>query len=124
MASFPKTLVTRYFQLVNNRQFAAAQRTLQRAKGQIRKTEWNHGYFKALKGLLLAQKRNDNHYTFLQSLNSCDQQTLRQYRKEFQKHVRSSFHEDFDRGFFSAWHDYIRLLIKTMNKVAPRNAVA
>ena len=120
MSSFPKALTTRYFQLINNRQSTEAQRTLQRIKTQIQETKWNHGYCKALQGMLLAQKTNGNQHTFLQNLNAADKAALQQHKNEFQKHVTDRFQEDFDRGFFSAWDDYTRLLINIINETKPR----
>jgi len=117
--AFPKALTTRYFQLITNRQFTEAQRELQRIKEQIKKTEWNHGYYRALKGMLLAQKHNGNPYTLLQNLNTNDKTTLKQHKQEFQKHVQNRFRDDYDRGYFSAWHDYTRLLIKTQELPQP-----
>lgn len=117
--SFPQALTTRYFQLIKNRQFTEAQRELQRIKQETPKTTWNHGYYKALQGMLLARKSNGNQYTFLQNLNINDNAQLWRYKKEFQKHLESRFHEDFDRGFFSAWNDYTRLLIKTLEEAQP-----
>lgn len=111
--SFPSTLVTSFFQLVNNRQFTEAQRQLQRLKEKIQRTEWNHGYYRALVGLYLAGKANGNNYTFLSSLKTEDTEILERHRNDFLRHVHRRFHDDFDRGFFSAWSDYTRLLIAT-----------
>lgn len=111
--SFPSTLVTSFFQLVNNRQFTEAQRQLQRLKEKIQRTEWNHGYYRALVGLYLAGKANGNNYTFLSSLKTEDTEILERHKNDFLRHVHRRFHDDFDRGFFSAWSDYTRLLIAT-----------
>ncbi len=118
--AFPKTLTIRYFQLINNRQFTEAHRQLQRIKEQIKKTEWNKGYYKALTGMFLAQKHNGNPYTFLQNLNLSNKTTLKQLKTEFQTHIQSRFHEDYDRGYFSAWHDYTRLLLRTIEENKPK----
>ena len=48
--------VTRFFQLVTKRQFAEAERILERLKLKTPKTEWNRGYLRALRGMLLAQR--------------------------------------------------------------------
>lgn len=109
---FPQALTIRYFQLVNNRQFTEAQRELQRIRKTIKKTDWNRGYYRALIGMLLAQKNNGNQYTFLQNLDVEDLSALKQHRTEFLKHLQNRFHADYDRGYFSAWHDYIRLLLR------------
>jgi hypothetical protein len=70
--------------------------------------------------MLLAQKNNGNQYTFLQNLNPKDKTTIEQYKKEFSKRIKSRFQDDFDRGFFSAWHDYTQLLLKTIEETKPK----
>jgi hypothetical protein len=115
----PQAFITRYFQLINNRQFTEAKRELQRIKEKIAKTEWNHGYYRALLGMLLAQKHNGSQYTFLTGLNPTDKQALRQYKGEFQTQTQNRFHDDYDRGYFTAWQDYMRLLLRTADTLKP-----
>jgi len=104
-------LVTRYFQLLVNRQFAEAQRELERIKQKMHKTEWNRGYFRALYGMLLARRSNNNDsYAFLSKMDLSDKEALHGYRREFLDHVKNRLHGDFDRGFFSAWADCMRVL--------------
>ena len=103
--------VTRFFQLVTRRRFAEAERVLERLKKKIRETDWNRGYFRALQGIILARKSNDP-YAFLSNLDFNDKDRLRSYRREFLKHARNKLHSDYDRGFFSAWADYTRILSK------------
>lgn len=112
----PQIQITRFFQLINQRQFTQARRQLERIKQKTPRTEWNHGYYKALQGMLLAQKHNDNQYTFFQALDVRDRSALQKHKKEFLAQTQNRFHEDFDKGYFSAWHDYIRLLIKTLKE--------
>jgi hypothetical protein len=107
----PSALVTRYFQLVVNRQFTEAERELERIKQKIHKTEWNRGYWRALYGMMLARKSNNNDsYAFFSKLELNDKTALHDYRREFQDHVKNGLHGDFDRGFFSAWADCMRVL--------------
>ena len=108
----PSALVTRYFQLVVNRQFAEAERELERVKQKMHKTEWNRGYFRALYGMLLARRSNNNNdsYAFFSKLNLNDKTALHDYRREFLDHVKNRLHGDFDRGFFSALADCMRVL--------------
>lgn len=104
-------LVTRYFQLVVNRQFTEAERELERIKQRMHKTEWNRGYFRALYGMMLARKSNNNDsYAFFSKLDLNDKATLHSYRREFLDHVKNGLHGDFDRGFFSAWAECMRVL--------------
>jgi hypothetical protein len=108
----PAALVTRFFQLLVNRQFTEAERELERLKQKMQKTEWNRGYFRALYGMFLSRKANGDSYTFLSRLDLDDKSALHSYRREFLDHVRNRLHGDFDRGFFSAWADCMRVLTR------------
>ena len=101
----PQALVTRYFQLIFARQFTESERELERLKHRMQKTEWNRGYFRALYGL-----------------DFSDKAVLHGYRKEFLEHTRNGLHGDFDRGYFSAWSDCMRVLAR-LNVPAPTNNV-
>ncbi len=105
-------LVTRFFQLLVNRRFAEGERELERIKQKMHKTEWNRGYFRALYGMLIARKSNNDNYAFLSKLDLNDKNVLQNYGREFRGHVKSKLHGDFDRGFFSAWTKFMRVLSK------------
>jgi hypothetical protein len=105
----PSALVTRYFQLLANRQFTEAERELDRIKQKMHKTEWNRGYFRALFGMFLSRKANGDAYAFFPKLDLTDKAALHSYRREFLEHVGSKLHGDFDRGYFSAWADCMRV---------------
>jgi hypothetical protein len=108
----PQALVTQYFQLIVSRQFTEAERQLERLKQKMQKTEWNRGYFRALYGMYLAKKNNEDSYSFFVKLDLTDKATLHGYRKEFLDHTRNGLHGDFDRGYFSAWADCMRVLAR------------
>jgi len=108
----PFAMVTRFFQLVENRQFAEAERELERIKQKMENNEWNKGYLEALNGILLSTKMNNDNYSLLSKINPKDGKTLKEYRKEFLKQVNNRLREDYDKGFFSAWADYTRILIR------------
>jgi hypothetical protein len=106
----PSVLVTRYFQLLADRQFTEAERELDRIKQKMQKTEWNKGYFRALFGMFLSRKANGDVYAFFAKLDLSDKAALHYYRREFLDHVGNKLHGDFDRGYFSAWADCMRVL--------------
>ncbi|MGC8895770.1 MAG: hypothetical protein ACP5LB_03240 [Candidatus Bathyarchaeia archaeon] len=107
----PRVLVTRYFQLLVNRQFTEAERELEKIKQKMHKTEWNRGYFRGLYGMMLARRSNNNDsYAFFSKLDLNDKTLLHSCRREFLNHVKSRLHGDFDRGFFSAWADCMQIL--------------
>ncbi|PMB75236.1 MAG: hypothetical protein C0193_01375 [Candidatus Bathyarchaeota archaeon] len=107
----PRVLVTRYFQLLVNRQFTEAERELEKIKQKMHKTEWNRGYFRGLYGMMLARRSNNNDsYAFFSKLDLNNKTLLHSCRREFLNHVKSRLHGDFDRGFFSAWADCMQIL--------------
>ena len=106
----PSALVIRFFQLLINRQFTEAERELERVKQKMQKTEWNRGYFRALYGMFLSRKANGDSYALFSKMDLDDKAALHVYRREFLDHVRNRLHGDFDRGFFSAWADCMRVL--------------
>jgi len=120
----PSALVTRFFQLIASRQFTEAERELERVKQKMQKTEWNRGYFRALYGIFLVRKANGDSYALLSRLDFDDKPALHGYRREFLNHVRNRLHGDFDRGFFSAWADCMRVFsrIQVPHNVAVPNA--
>jgi hypothetical protein len=108
----PKALVTRYFQLILNRQFTEAQRELERVKQKMQKTDWNRGYFRALYGMYLSRKSSNDNSALFAKLDLTDKATLNLYRREFLEHTKNGLHGDFDRGYFSAWSECMRILAK------------
>ena len=106
----PQALVTRYFQLLVSRQFTEAERELERLKQKMQKTEWNRGYFRALYGMYLTRKNNGDAYALFSKLDLNDKVTLHECKREFLNHTRNGLHGDFDRGYFSAWTDCMRIM--------------
>ena len=115
-----QALVTRYFQLIVNRQFTEATRELERLKQKMHKTEWNRGYFRALYGMYLSRKTNGDAYAFFSKLDLTDTASLHGYRREFLDHMRNGLHGDFDRGYFSAWADCMRILTRMDVPASPK----
>ncbi len=116
--------VTRFFQLVTSRQFAEAERELERLrKSKVKKNEFDKGFFSALDGMILAQKSSDDQYAFLPNVDFKDKKKLQGYRREFTAHQKNKLHSDFDRGFFKAWGDYMRVLIKAVEPTKPKKIV-
>jgi hypothetical protein len=107
-----QALVTRYFQLIVKRQFTEATRELERIKQKMQKTDWNRGYFRALYGMYLSRKNNGDAYAFFSKMDLTDKETIHGYRREFLDHMRNGLHGDFDRGYFSAWADCMRILTR------------
>jgi len=116
-------LVTRFFQLLTNRQFAEAEREVERLSSNVKKNEFNKGFLRALNGMILAHRSNDDQYVFLSSMNFNSRPELIKYRREFSRHVKNKLHSDYDRGFFKAWTEYMRVLIKLEESKKPKKIV-
>jgi len=80
--------------------------------------------------MFLSRKANGDSYALLSRMDLKDKPALNSYRREFLEHVKNKLHGEFDRGFFSAWADCMRVLNRisipdnvptpNVNKVATR----
>lgn len=109
--SFPSIIVARYFQLITQRNFAEAERLLEKLKQQASTTDWSKGYLSALEGMLIAQRSSDDRYALITKLE-LEPKKIADLRVDFTGRARNRLHEDYDRGFFAAWADYMRVLLK------------
>ncbi len=90
-----------------------SKREIERLKEKkMHKTEWNRGYFKALQGMYLARKKTGDDESFFAKLDLSDKTALHGYRREFLNHTKNGLHGDYDRGFFSAWADCMRVIAR------------
>jgi hypothetical protein len=96
---------------VTSRQFAEAERILERIKQKMHVSDRNRGYFQALYGMLLTMKNTDR-YAFLSTVDLTDKKQVKHYRKEFQSHMEQRLHDEYDRGYFEAWSDLMKILLK------------
>jgi hypothetical protein len=63
--------------------------------------------------MLLSRRSNTaDDYAFFSKLDLGDKEALHSFRKEFLEHMRNGLHGDFDRGYFSAWADCMRILTR------------
>lgn len=113
----PLVLITRFFQLVSERKFAEAERVLERVKARMEKSEqkeFNRGYIAALNGIILTSKSgNENSYEFFANLNLKDINVLKKHYRDFLENSKNRFFADYDRGYFAALCDYMRVVIKS-----------
>jgi hypothetical protein len=94
------------------KKFLESERLLDRLKEKTEKNEWTRGYLLALSGILLAQKSKKDRYLFLRNIDLEQKDELKRNLNEFSEYSENKFHTDYDRGFFSAWTDYLRLSSK------------
>jgi len=110
-----RALVTRFFQLALEKHFDQAEHLLEKLRAKMRKNEWNRGYMQALHGITLARKSGEER-SLLTNLNLDDEEALKRHRREFLNHVRGDFYADYDRGFFSAWADFLKVILSAKQR--------
>jgi hypothetical protein len=103
-----RTLINRFFNHLNQRNFTEAERQLERIKKRTN-TDTKRGYLNALEGMLIALKSNDQRYAFISRI---EEEKISNFKKEFTKQSKDPFFTDFDKGFFTAWADYMKIIDK------------
>jgi hypothetical protein len=98
--TLPESDIDKYLRLVVERKIGDAEKEIEELRPKFSNTEWNRGYVKALEGLLLTRKANDDNYLFF-AKKDFDKKSLKALMKEFANSAESPLYGDYDRGFFS-----------------------
>jgi hypothetical protein len=112
-------LVNRVFKLLIDRKLTEVGNVLEKLELTMVEKEWSKGYFNALQGMSLALKSKDSRYIYLNQITTDDSKKIDDMRKYFVKQAQNALHKDFDKGFFSAWFAYLKLL---KNNIAKKRA--
>ena len=115
-ATVPTVLIARLFQLVFERKFAEAERMLERVITKMEKNEndeFNSGYFQAIRGIILSSRSGSDPDTLLNSISNGSSEQLKRYHKEFSSNAENRLHGGFDRGYFAALSDYVRVVLRS-----------
>jgi hypothetical protein len=75
---------------------------------------------KALEGLLLTAKSNDDKYLYLAKIEKTPTK-LRTLRREFSAQTANALHTDYDRGYFYALESFVRKLERSETVNDPNN---
>jgi hypothetical protein len=104
-------VVNRFFQNVETRAWTDAEKELDLIRQKTQNTPWYKGYVKALEGLLLTYRSNDDKYIYLpKALSNRSEESVNQLRKEFGEFASNEIHGEYDRGYFKALGDYVSVL--------------
>ena len=76
----------------------------------LKGSEWEQGFLNALEGMLVAQRSGDTRYMYLSRLDLKNQRRMDEARRSFQAEARNPLEGGFDRGFFSAWVEFLRVV--------------
>ena len=103
--------MNRFFQNVEERAWTDAEKELDGIRQKAENALWHKGYVKALEGLLLTYRTNDDKYIYLpKMLGTGGGESINQLRKEFGEFAANEIHGEYDRGYFKALEDYVTLL--------------
>ena len=105
-----RTLTTRYIELLNERKMSEADKVREKIREGLKSKPWDRGYYNALEGIAIALKSKDSHYLYINRIDPKDKKRMNQLQKEFSMQSRSPLQGDFDKGYFTAWLEYIRIL--------------
>jgi hypothetical protein len=97
-------LRTQCFRFIVEKDLAKVERMLERIKVDLKKTDWNKGYLTALNGMASALRSENNQCVLILKMSA---ENLNDLKKTFLKNSKDQLFTDFDRGFFSAWVDYL-----------------
>ena len=93
------------------RAWTDAEKELDGIRQKAENALWYKGYVKALEGLLLTYRTNDDKYIYLPKvLGTRGEESINQLRKEFGDFASNEIHGEYDRGYFKALEDYVSLL--------------
>ncbi len=107
----PQIPVNKFLEHVEARAWTDAERELDIIRQKSDNSQWSRGYVKALEGLMLTYRTNDDKYIFLPKvLASRTEDTISNLKKEFSEFAANELHGEYDRGYFKALDDYFTLL--------------
>jgi len=107
--TLPESDIDKYLRLVVERKIGDAEKEIEELRPKFSNTEWNRGYVKALEGLLLTRKANDDNYLFF-AKKDFDKKSLKALMKEFANSAESPLYGDYDRGFFSGLAQLVKIM--------------
>ncbi len=99
--------VNTFFTLLARGKWAAADRALDKMRQYSGKTQWQKGYLNALEGMIISLQESASQTSYIHQINP---EKADQLRRTFQQQARTKLHDDFDRGYFTAWADYAQTL--------------
>jgi hypothetical protein len=119
----PQVPVSKFLEHVEARAWTDAEKELDVIRQKSDNSQWSRGYVKALEGLMLSYRNNDDKYIFLpKALANRPEDAINNFKKEFSEFAANELHGEYDRGYFKALDDYVTLLAGMKNQPAPNAA--
>src|SRR5438132_9580648 len=119
----PHIPVNKFLEHVEARAWTDAEKELDVIRQKSDNSQWSRGYVKALEGLMLTYRNNDDKYIFLPKiLANRTEDAISNLKKEFSEFATNELHGEYDRGYFTALDDYFTLLGNMKNQRTPADA--
>src|SRR5436309_5239986 len=116
----PQVPVNKFLEHVEARAWTEAEKELDVTLQKSDTSQSSRGYVKALEGLMLTYRNNDDKYIFLPKvLANRTEDAINNLQKEFSEFTANELHGEYDRGYFKALDDYFTLLANMKNHPAP-----
>jgi hypothetical protein len=120
--TIPKLEVNKFLQQVEERAWTDAEKELDNIRQKSDSGQWSRGYVKALEGLLLTFRGNDDKYIYLPKIVGISApEVVAELKSEFAQFSVSDIHGDYDRGFFKALEDYLSLVPTSKQSTLPQS---
>lgn len=100
-----------FFGFISNDSKQSARKVLSRYGKEGIESEWTRGYLEALKGMINSLGNNGSHTPFLFRIREKDGNGLREVRREFSQRIERRYTHEYDRGFLTAWVQYLSVLL-------------
>jgi hypothetical protein len=100
-----------FFGFISNDSKQNAKKLLFRYRNAGVESDWTRGYLEALKGMINSLGNNGSHTPFLFKIREKDGDGLRDIRREFSQRIERRYTHEYDRGFLTAWVQYLSVLL-------------
>ena len=105
-------MANEFFRLLMKREFASAESLLARIEDKLRDGDWKRGYLNALEGILLSSRSRSSTSPLARQIMQDAEQASSMLR-DLKRRSRVRWDSDFDRGYFTAWTDYLKIVVKS-----------
>ena len=101
-------MCNKFFKLIAMKKIPDAEHEFKKIQERIDNTKENSGYIRALEGLILARKSGDKNI-YLARINAT-KNSVEETKKEFLAHASNELHDEYDRGYFKALAEYLKVV--------------
>ena len=95
--------------------FNKARSHLEKLEKMVGNGEWGRGYSKAINGFISALKDNDSDALIVQLVKDIDYERAKQLLEHFEEILKHEFRDDFEKGYYTAWIEFLRAYLGVEN---------